>query len=784
MPDNKKSNVPSASNTENFKISAALKDLIGRELITDEFVAVFELVKNSFDANASNVKVVFENNHTALKKDARIIIIDDGKGMNYNDLTNKWLFVAYSAKRLGKENEDYRDKIKVNRIFAGAKGVGRFSCDRLGSQLNLISIKDEPNTKIENLFVDWEAFEGVDDAEFIKIDVTHNVLQSIDYPVKHGTILEVSKLRDEWDRERILKLKKSLAKLINPSQGNDSDNFSIEIIAEDELVGDVKPNKKGTKKTYWDIVNGEVKNTIFETLEIKTSNILIQITSDGKYIETTLQDRGDFIYYLKEKNPFEELKNINIYLFQLNRAAKANFTRQMGVNSVEYGSVFMYKNGFRIYPYGEPGDDSLKLDNRKQQGYNRFFGTRDLIGRIEINGEQHQLREITSRDGGLIKNKAYNNLVDFFTNYALKRLENYVVNIVKWGDPKFDKETKELIHPELLAKDVKIEILKLISGYMDSKNIIEVQYDDDFLNIIKKKQEKSVDKIIRNVSKVAEKSGNPELVKEARKIEQAVKETREDTKKAEEKAKKEKELREKIEEELEIVKVKSEFFEKQLDPDTTALIHHIKNNNIAVKTTIENILDDIKTESYTKDELTKDLSFALFHVNKTIQAASVITHDNLSESDAQHFELAGFIKGYVDFYQEITNKKRIKINHIHKGGLFNVVLSKTELALVIDNLEDNAYKWGAKNVLIQTITETSQKFNLIFSDDGKGVSKKYIENPKSMFKFKETNTKGGTGLGLYVTQNDILKNMGAKISFAGNNLHGLSGATFQITFKR
>jgi len=47
MPDNKKSNVPSASNTENFKISAALKDLIGRELITDEFVAVFELVKNS-----------------------------------------------------------------------------------------------------------------------------------------------------------------------------------------------------------------------------------------------------------------------------------------------------------------------------------------------------------------------------------------------------------------------------------------------------------------------------------------------------------------------------------------------------------------------------------------------------------------------------------------------------------------------------------------------------------------------------------------------------------------
>jgi len=631
----------------------------------------------------------------------------------------------------------------------------------------------------------------VDDEEFIDINVTHNVLQNINYPLEHGTILEVSDLRDNWDRDRILKLKKSLAKLINPSQGNDSDNFSIEIIAEDELLEDVQPDKKGNKKEYWDIVNGEIKNTIFETLEIKTSNILVQVTPDGKYIETTLQDRGDFIYYLKEENPYfnedapsEQLKHINIYLFQLNRAAKVNFTKQMGIESVKYGSVFMYKNGFRIYPYGEPGDDSLKLDNRKQQGYNRFFGTRDLIGRIEINGEQYHLREITSRDGGLIKNQAYNNLVDFFTNYALKRLENYVVNIIKWGDPKFDKETKEMTRPELMAKDVKIEILALISGYINSKNIIDIQYDEDFLEIIKKKQEKSVDKIIRNVSKVAEKSGNPELIKEAKKIEQAVKKTREDTKKAEEKAKKEKELRKEIENELEAEKLISGFFKKQVSPDTTALIHHIKNNNISVKTTIENILDDIKNEDYTKDELEKDLLFALFHANKTIIAASIITHDDLSESDAQHFELAGFIKGYVDFYQEITNKKRISIKHIHKGGVFNVMLSKTELALAIDNLEDNAYKSGAKNILIQTNTETSQKFSLIFSDDGKGVSKKYLENPKSMFKFKETDTKGGTGLGLYVTRNDILKNMGAKISFVGNNLHGLSGATFQITFKR
>ena len=65
------------ANTETFKISAALKDLIGKELITDEFVAVFELVKNSFDANATKVEVIFEDNNNP--NTAKIIIKDNGK---------------------------------------------------------------------------------------------------------------------------------------------------------------------------------------------------------------------------------------------------------------------------------------------------------------------------------------------------------------------------------------------------------------------------------------------------------------------------------------------------------------------------------------------------------------------------------------------------------------------------------------------------------------------------------------------------------------------------------
>ena len=419
-------------NDVKFRISSFLKDLIGRELITDEFVAVFELVKNSFDANANKVKIVFENQYNP--QAARIIIMDDGYGMSADDLHNKWLFVAHSEKRDGTEGNDYREKIAHRRIFAGAKGVGRFSCDRLGKYLNIITIKDESNSKIEQLSVNWTSFEEDSNKEFMDISVSHQTLYGTNYPnFEHGTILEISGLRDVWDRGRIQKLKISLEKLINPMQDNDVDDFTIEIEAADELLRDREESDPRKR------VNGIVKNVVFETLGLKTTLIRVSLIENGGVIQTSLIDRGTEIYTLKERNVYDKLSDINISLFVLNRAGKINFKKIMGVNSVEYGSVFIYKNGFRIYPFGEEGDDTLRIDRRKQQGFYRYLGTRDLIGRIEINGERSDLKETTSRDGGLIKNESFEQLVNLFYDKALRRLEAYTVGIIRWGDQNLTK---------------------------------------------------------------------------------------------------------------------------------------------------------------------------------------------------------------------------------------------------------------------------------------------------------------------------------------------------------
>lgn len=770
------------ANTETFKISASLKDLIGKELITDEFVAVFELVKNSFDANASKVEVIFENNYEP--DNARIIIKDDGKGMNYDDLKNKWLFVAYSAKRLGKENKDYRDKIKTQRVFAGAKGVGRFSCDRLGRFLNLITIKDEAEPRIENLVVNWEDFENADNEEFVNIKVTHKALTENTYKLKKGTVLEITGLRDNWDRERILKLKKSLAKLINPNQENDSDNFGIEIIAKDEVTLDKEKNKKGEKKNDLEIVNGLVSNSIFETLEIKTSNILVQISPKGDFIETTLQDRGDKIYYLKEKNSFKHLKNISIYLFQLNRAAKSNFHRIMGMHSLEYGSVFMYKNGFRVYPFGEQGEDILLIDKRKAQGYNRFLGNRDLIGRIEINGEQPELKETTTRDGGLIKTEAYHQLVDFFYDYVLKRLEHYVVNIIQWGDERVNKDTGE-VTPELWAKDVKIQILELISGLINSKDIIDIQYDKNFLKIISEKQEKSVDKIVKNILKVAAKSDNPEMVKEAQKIKKAVKEIKADADRDKAKATEEEKKRKETEKKLDFVVSQKNFLQEDISDDTKnleSILHHIGLTTYFVKKDIENLVKAINSNT-SKDELQSIIKRLSQQNEKITSFSKYFKKVNFNiHSNRLDVDIVSFTNEYIENVYKLRddlriNRELLNVNvNVAKGLEYKIKFNPIDMIIVLDNLISNSSKHGASKVEL-TWTSFGKSIQLSFKDNGQGIADNILDN---IFDFGFTTARRGSGIGLYHVK-EIIEGLGGTIK-VNNKLN--NGVEFLISFER
>jgi len=781
-------------NDEHFKISAYLKNIIGKELITDEFVAVFELVKNSFDANATEVKIIFENQNNT--EQAKLIIGDNGKGMNYDELKDKWLFVAYSAKKDGTEFDDYRNKIKTTRYFAGAKGVGRFSCDRLGSKLNLITIKDEPNPKIENLIVNWDEFEKDAKEEFVDVSVKHQVLSNIDYNINHGTILEISGLRDKWDRQRILKLKRSLIKLINPNQENVGNDFSIEIIANEEKELDNVLIKD--KKTEFEIVNGKIKNTLFETLKIKTTNIRVTITEDGKNIISELTDRGDLIYKITEKNPFKNLFNIETFLFQLNRSAKVTFTKLMGINQIDFGSVFMYKNGFRIYPFGESGDDSLLIDRRKQQGYNRFLGSRDLIGRIEINGDNSELRETSSRDGGLLKTDAYNELVSFFYDFVLKRLERYAVEVIRWGDERIDTETGEMLS-SITSVDVKKSFLddslkekerlkekelnhiidEKIKGFIkwlaiEPKHIEAIDYDKDFFKIVEEKQDKSTTKTIQRIEKKAEKLNDQELIKSVKKIkkdfkqiQQAKKEAEKETEKISDDLKKEKKEKEQLQRQnLFLKSVKALEYD-----DVRDLVHIIGMKSDIITKEITKIQRKIhrgqNISNETLNKFIENISLANSFINTVTNFATKKNFLKATQDTTQ--DLVEFIKDYItNIYLKLYSNLTIEFH----GNVQSVKhFVPFEITMIIDNLIGNSRKKaiGATKIDLYFSVENNL-LTILYKDNGKGIDKS-IKDVNMIFEEGFTTT-NGSGLGLAHIKK-ILNKMGGEIKVNTNTAKGI-----------
>jgi hypothetical protein len=316
--------------------------------------------------------------------------------------------------------------------------------------------------------MNWNEFEKDDTKEFVEIPIEYSTLPKLPTGTQSGTTLIIEELREEWDRESLLKLKRSLMKLISPNVSYGELPFVIRINApseqkeDDNLLIKMKEGRSDTKEKSVErqIVNGPVKNDVFEKLNIKTTNIEVSVSQDGESITSKLSDRGEFIYSLEERNQeYKLLRDVGISVSYLNQSAKNNFTRQMGIAAVNYGSIFVYKNGFRIYPYGEPNQDFFNIDQRKAQGYNRYLGTREIIGRISVGKGNDQLIETSSRAHGFISTPAVDMLNKFFLEKVLRVLEKYTVSMINWGEP-LKNDPSHTIQPE--------EIGARIVSYFDS----------------------------------------------------------------------------------------------------------------------------------------------------------------------------------------------------------------------------------------------------------------------------------------------------------------------------
>ena len=730
------------NSTLSFRVSAGLKNIIGRDLISDKYIAIFELVKNSYDAGAYEVDISFVTTDAGQNQ---IIISDNGCGMTYTDIVEKWLFVAYSEKKThNRKKTSFRDEIK--REVAGAKGVGRFSCDRLGALLTLIT-KTETETSANKVEVNWNKFELDDTQEFMSIPVQYSTIEALPSGFSKGTTLIVDALRENWSRDDLLRLKRSLMKLISPDADKGELPFDIELIVPSERENDNKVLNKTGINPDRDIVNGVIHNDIFEKLNIKTTSIEVNISEDGQLITSKLTDRGEYIFSFVEKNRnYYGLRDISIVVFYLNQSAKVSFTRQMGgVTPKNYGSVFIYKNGFRINPYGEPGQDFFGIDQRKAQGWKRFLGTREIMGRISIKGDNDQFLETTSRAHGFIQTPAVDMLADLFLEKVLKVLEKYVVNLINWGEP-LKSDPQHTISPNEIGEQI---ISQFITS-VDSKDIVSVDYNPDILT--KSNTQGSQDSISMSLKKLesaAERTQDTGLINLTQTLKRRTKSLiSHNIQLEEENAEKAKELAKAKTEGL--VRERQVYFLKgAANQNVTNLVngfHSIYTLTDASRGNISYLRELIAPMDLEKKDFILSIVGQIQQANeKAHKLADLAIHGNQSLKQSGPHSLNDFIRQYIDAGFAIEG---LKYELVQDNRAFDCKFDSSSIGIIIDNIASNSVKAGA--TILQISLEERGKFvEIAFSDNGIGLAENI--NPQSLFEwgFSSNRQKKGYGIGLY-----------------------------------
>jgi putative prophage encoded two-component system histidine kinase len=691
-----------------FKVSSGLKDIIGKDLITNELVAIFELVKNGYDADATEISLIINSYENY------IIIQDNGKGMNRNDIENKWLFVAHSEKK------------DSDKVYAGSKGIGRFSCDRLGTKLKLISHKDDEVSKLE---IDWGEFEKDSLTKFEELDVTYTSLEAVEnsFIQKSGTILNISNLRDTWDLDRVNKVIAALQRLVNPFVDDGKIKINVKYISSSSGIAEL---------------DEYISNNVASVLDKKT--IYIECEIKEKEVSITLYDQEKIIYSFKFENE-TILKNIYFKIYYLNKVAKNNFTRIMKTIPKNYGSIFLYKNNFRIFPYGEVDFDAFGLNLRKAQGYNRYLGHRELLGWINITDSENHFNEVTSRDRGFVTNSYTIELEKVYLELVHRPLESYV-QLINFGNSDIDE----------IETDDTEAIQKLIRRF--------------------KKYKFTVNPIVYELPKIAQPLEKKfELLddvntssSEKKEIQKSLKQAAVELRKENQEVKKE---NQRIDRENSRLKNEIEIKEKLISNEKPArqdmLFHELGKAGKELTATLQKMIRLMTPEEYEK------FSNSIYKIRRTSDKLSSIKKQILrlnfeSFSNLENIELKSYLKSYVDNLIDDTVNLKISLG---VGELYQNI-NVYDFGTLLDNLIINAQERNAKE--IHLFFNEDNKIMHFTSDTGP-IDIEPIEN---IFNIGVTSKRRGTGLGMYICQ-QICKDFKWKISVhqLNNNI-----VDFQIEF--
>jgi signal transduction histidine kinase len=428
----------------NFRPKAHILTLLGEELIKDPVMAIYELVKNGYDADANRVDVYFSN-ITDINA-ATIIVKDSGIGMTDDVLENVWLEPGTAFRKpldINGKRQIIRTPI-YSRVPMGEKGVGRFAVHKLGKNIKLISRPCKINFDSEgnfvnkelleyeiNLEIDWNSFTQSKYLSDVKIIYSKNTdLKSFYFNENSGTYIKISNLKQIWNRGMARQLKRHSLSMVSPK--NDLQKFVIDLNFNNNWLDkfpDINELLSQAPYKLTAILDQHYNLTFeYEFGLANNSGIGVRNIKDDKSYDRNIIGslRPLFRSYYNEKGyENEELEKlldekahlplqfgavmIDLYSYDLDPPSLKDVTYTPDILKKalkeQYG-IKVFKDDLRVYDYGEPGNDWLALDIKRVNN-KEWFSNNQNIGYVYLDSETSgSLIEKTNREG-FINNESF-----------------------------------------------------------------------------------------------------------------------------------------------------------------------------------------------------------------------------------------------------------------------------------------------------------------------------------------------------------------------------------------
>ena len=442
-----------------FRPRARMLQLLGDELIGSARLAVFELVKNAYDADANEVVVRLDIDQG---REPMITISDDGEGMTLDLIRSVWLVPGDDYRQ--KQRESRRRTHRHQRLPLGEKGLGRFAVHKLGNRISLVTkapFSDECVVRI-----DWN--ELIAKPYLDEAPVRINVRQpEVFTGSRTGTRIRIRQLRTaNWSRGEVRRLHNQITSICSPFQEPRGFRAVLEVPGREDWIADLPDVSEILNRAIWKfsfrLENGkfdwsyefrQVPGFKLDGRVVEKSGDRLKLplpSGDDRMAKKVVADEattqgigpitGEFYIYDRDKEVLRRLANARLLARYLD----------------ETGGIRVYRDGVRVYNYGEPGDDWLGLDLRRVNIPTRRISRNIVLGAVHVSLETSTgLIEKTNREG-------------FVENDACMRLHSIVLGALGAleGERQLDKErirdlTKRPDDPTMSRIEKPIRALRL-----------------------------------------------------------------------------------------------------------------------------------------------------------------------------------------------------------------------------------------------------------------------------------------------------------------------------------